>query len=656
MCGVVGYWKPRATEGADSLHGTVTRMSDSLVHRGPDAGGSWIDAGSGVALGHRRLSILDLTPHGAQPMATGDHHHVLTFNGEIYNHLEVRREIGTPTGGSWRGHSDTETLAEAIATFGFEGALARVKGMFAFAVWDSRRRVLRLAVDRMGEKPLYYGTRQGEFFFASEPKAFKAVPGWNPEVSRESLALLLRFNSIPAPHSIWNGVHKLEAGTFLEVSVRDSGDFTLRTARYWDLREVAKTSFANRFRGDDREATNELESRLREVIGRQMVADVPLGAFLSGGVDSSTVVALMQAQSSRPVSTFTIGFESRSHNEADDARRVATHLGTRHTEERLDWKSALDLIPRLPEVWSEPFADSSQLPTLLVAQLARRHVTVSLSGDAGDEVFGGYNRYVWANGRGRDMAGVPLILRQGIAALLRLPSPKRVDSVISLLGPLMPRGAKVPMIGDKLQKVAAVLGASDMSGVYRELVSQWPRPAELLPGVIEPAGWMEDSVRWDWCPDPVERMQVLDMLLYLPTDILTKVDRASMAVSLESRVPFLDPDLIAFALSLPLHMKIRGGKGKWLLREVLYRHVPRELIERPKMGFAIPLDAWLRGPLKDWAAALLDEGRLRREGYFRPEPVLKAWAEHLSGKANRQHALWTILMFQSWLEHQGGAA
>jgi asparagine synthase (glutamine-hydrolysing) len=656
MCGINGVWMAGGGAGEEFLRDTAVRMRDTLRHRGPDAEGVWTDAEAGLALGHRRLSILELSSNGAQPMASRDGRYVLSFNGELYNHLDVRREIDRCEPVAWRGHSDTETLVEAIAILGFETALDLLHGMFAFAIWDRRERTLRLAVDRMGEKPLYYGRNAAMFFFASESGAFRTLPGWKGEVNREALSLLLRFNSIPPPHSIYRDVWKLEPGCFLEVTASGSDGHRVKSARYWDLRAVAEQAFEHRFQGSPAEAVDALDARLRAVISRQMLSDVPLGAFLSGGVDSSTIVALMQAQSSAPVKTFTIGFESRGHNEADDARRVATHLGTEHTELRLGWRDALELIPRLPEIWSEPFGDSSQLPTLLVSQLARRQVTVSLSGDAGDELFAGYNRHQLAHGLGRRLDAWPRPLKVAAARALSAASPRAWDRAFSRFNAVLPGAARLPLPGEKIHKLADCLVARDGLDLYKTLVSNWRDPSLALPGVREPAGWIEDARGWKNSIDPVERMMLLDMLTYLPGDILTKVDRASMAVSLESRVPFLDPDLVAFALSLPLSLKLREGQGKWILRQVLYRYVPRALIDRPKQGFAVPLEDWLRGPLRDWAEALLDPARLRREGYFEPGPVRRLWEAHLSGKSTEHHALWNVLMFQAWLEKHGGAA
>jgi asparagine synthase (glutamine-hydrolysing) len=515
-----------------------------------------------------------------------------------------------------------------------------------------------MAVDRLGEKPLYYGQRPGEFFFASESRAFRVLPGWSPTVDRNVLGMYLRYGSVPAPYAIYEGVRKLEPGTMLEVRF-ESSQPVIRLSRYYDLPAKARVAASHRFSGSAQEAVDELDSRLRQVVARQMVSDVPLGAFLSGGVDSSSIVAIMQAQSNRPVKTFTIGFASREHDETQDARRVAEHLGTEHTELRLEWNDALAMIPRLPEFWSEPFADASQIPTLLVSELARSQVTVSLSGDAGDELFGGYNRHVWANGTGRTLNTLPPVLRRVMAAGLNALPPSLWSTLFETINPALPNALRVRPAGEKIGKLAKGLGARSTVDLYRKLVSHWEHPERLIFGLTEPHGWLEGAASWGPDQDPAETMMLIDMMQYLPSDILTKVDRASMAVSLESRVPFLDHELVEFALSLPTSYKIRDNQGKWVLRQVLDRYVPRALIDRPKMGFAVPLSSWLRGPLRDWAEELLDESRLRREGYFAPAPIRKAWEHHLSGRRNEQNALWTVLMFQAWLqkgEHPGGVS
>lgn len=646
MCGIAGWL------GLESATDVIVRVGDTLVHRGPDDGGSWIDADAGVALLHRRLSIVDLSPAGHQPMASAGGRYVIAFNGEIYNHLELRRDLeASGAGSAWRGHSDTETLLAALGAWGVEEALRRCVGMFAFALWDREARTLTLARDRMGEKPLYYGWQGRTFLFGSELKALRAHPVFRGEVDRNILTLYLRHNYVPAPYSIYRDVFKLPPGAYATLTATDSPGVPPRLTFYWRALDAAARPVRDDM--DDATALSELDAGLRRAIGGQMVADVPLGAFLSGGIDSSTVVALMQAQSSRPVKTFTIGFHEKGYNEAEHAHAVAAHLGCEHTELYVTPEQAMAVIPRLPELYDEPFADSSQIPTFLVAQLARQHVTVSLSGDGGDELFGGYNRYFWAARIWRGLGSTPYALRAGVAGAMTGLSPATWNRLFDVAGFMLPARFRYANSGDKLHKLAEMLAARSPEEVYLYLVSQWKQPADLVPGATEPPTVLTDRQRWAPLERFESRMMYLDQMSYMPDDILVKVDRAAMGVSLETRVPMLDHRLVEFAWQLPMRMKIRDGQGKWLLRQVLYRYVPKALIERPKMGFGVPIDAWLRGPLREWAEALLSTERLVQEGYFNPEPIREKWQEHLSGRRNWAYYIWTILMFQTWLERQG---
>lgn len=638
MCGIVGIF----SQSGDLF--PIDAMTLALGHRGPDAGAVWLDAEGGIALGHRRLSIVDLSKAGAQPMHSPSGRFVLVFNGEIYNHLELRQLLGYTL---WRGHSDTETLLAAIEAWGLEKALSHSVGMFAFALWDTRERHLFLARDRMGEKPLYYGWQGRAFLFASELKALCRHPAFGADIDRGALALYMRHNAVPAPHSIYTGIRKLPPGTFLCVT-QDAPDTCPQT--YWSVDDVARKGLAAPFSGSDSDAVAELDVLLRQAISGQMVADVPLGAFLSGGLDSSTVVALMQAQSSRPVQTFSIGFAEAGYNEAEHAEAVAAHLGTDHTELYVTARQALDVIPRLPLIYDEPFADSSQIPTFLVAELARRHVTVSLSGDGGDELFAGYNRYIWTRSIWNAVRFWPRPVRRRFCRLLtRIPT-SSWDTFFAVAMRLLPKGWRYSNPGDRMHKLAEILDAADPRGIYQALVSHWKEPEALVLGAREPEILLADPVPWRELGDVENVMMYLDQQTYMPDDILVKVDRAAMAVSLESRVPFLDHRVVEFAWSVPLSMKLRHGQSKWLLRQVLYRYVPLALVDRPKAGFGIPLDAWLRGPLREWAEALLAESRLRAEGFFAPEPIRRKWAEHLSGARNWSYLLWDVLMFQAWLE------
>lgn len=682
MCGFAGYL------GGDVIadEAVLRAMSDRIVHRGPDDGGYWFDKEQRIGLGHRRLSIVDLSPAGHQPMESAQGRYVIAFNGEIYNHLELRKELEkldchgslslamtedgldchgsvnlaktdagldchglAMTGGGWRGHSDTETLLAGIEAWGLEATLKKSVGMFAIALWDKQTGVLTLARDRMGEKPLYYGW-QGEgaervFLFGSELKALKAHPNFKAQIDRGSLSLFLRHNYIPAPYSIYQGISKLEPGCMLSVSLMQTVPVV---SKYWDIVSVAKAGMERPFAGSTDAAVDALEELAKRAISQQMMADVPLGAFLSGGIDSSTVVALMQSQSMRPVKTFTIGFNEAGYNEAVHAKAVAQHLGTEHTELYVTPEQAMAVIPRLPEMYCEPFADSSQIPTFLVSQLAKQHVTVSLSGDAGDELFCGYNRYILTKRLWHKLNAIPAPLRGLVANAITTLSPARWDQLAGII----PGAGKWSMLGDKLHKGAGVLSSRSVDELYLGMTSHFTDPDAWVIGGYEP-----DTKLTGLMPNlegvgEVERMMVLDALSYLPDDILVKVDRAGMATSLEGRVPFLDHRLVEFAWTLPVEYKLREGVSKWPLRQVLYRYVPQELIDRPKMGFGVPLHDWLRGPLRDWAESLLDEGRLSKEGYFNPAKVRKIWLEHLSGKRNWMTRLWCILMFQAWLERQ----
>lgn len=642
MCGVTGQIISPPSMSGSNLVETTVLMASQLLHRGPDDTGTWHDEAAGICLAHRRLSILDLSKEGHQPMFSADGRFVMVFNGEIYNYAELRSEL---PGVAWRGHSDTEVMLAAIAQWGLVKAVGRFVGMFAFALWDRFEKQLYLVRDRIGEKPLYYGWIGNIFMFGSELKALCAHPGWKAEVDREALALYLQFNYIPAPFTIYHGIRKLEAGCIACIDPAQKGR-QLEIQRYWSLQEVV-----SRPRRDISSALaiEQGEGLLSQSIRDQMVADVSIGAFLSGGIDSSLVVALMQKQSARPVRTFTIGFHEKAYNEAAHAALVARHLGTEHTEFYVTPQDALDVISLLPALYDEPFADSSQVPTYLLARLTRQHVTVSLSGDGGDEFFGGYNRYFWGDNIWNRIKRVPLPVRKASAQMLRALSPESWDRVFFLLEPALPKRLRYSALGDKLHKLANLLGARQASEVFLNLISLWDGKAVVL-GTLPSLTKARNPFLCQRGLDFTEYMMCMDALTYLPDDIMVKVDRATMGVSLESRTPFLDHRVMEFAWSLPLDLKIRHGQGKWLLRQILYKHVPRELIERPKMGFGIPIDSWLRGPLRDWAEALLDESRLRREGYFVPGPIRQKWAEHLSGKRNWQYHLWGVLMFQAWRE------
>ena len=698
MCGFSGFLTTD-TSVLTCAEPVAISMALAIQHRGPDDAGAWADASAGIALGFRRLSILDLSSAGHQPMHSASGRFVMSFNGEIYNHTELRdllsaAQLGT-LAQSWRGHSDSETLLACFEAWGIEETFQKTLGMFAIALWDTHTRTLHLARDRFGEKPLYYGwantadTSTSAFVFGSEIKALRAYPGFANPVSREALALYMRFTYVPAPYSIYQNIFKLEPGCMLSidpsVALQQEGKLLkaghqvpsvptaasaplrppsmhggLRMQRWWSLASVVEAGAQNQISTED-EALEVLEQRLKDAVHVQSLADVPLGAFLSGGVDSSCIVALMQAQASSPVKTFTVGFEEAGFDESPYARAVANHLGTEHNELFVSAKQAQAVIADLPKMFDEPFADSSQIPTHLVCKAARQQVTVALSGDAGDELFGGYNRYFWGPRIWNRLDWLPYPARQALGAVIRSVPTAGWDAISWPVNALLPHSKRISRAGVNAHKLAGRLsGVRDMDDLYKSLVSEWQDPAQVVKGAVnggdrygvlcEPASMLSDPLPSDGADQHQLRMMYRDSMTYLTDDILCKVDRAAMATSLETRVPFLDHRVVELAWRLPLNMKIRNGQGKWALRQVLYKYVPKNLIERPKAGFAIPVGQWLRGPLKDWAEALLDEKRLEIEGYFYPRPIREKWAQHLSARYDHTASLWSVLMFQSWLE------
>ena len=648
MCGVVGFITPRKLVTRD----LVMSMARAVVHRGPDDEGCWMDPEMGLALGHCRLSIVDLSSGGHQPMRSRCGRYVISFNGEIYNFMALRKEIDAhlgPAAAAWRGQSDTEVMLEAIAAWGIEDAITRLVGMFAFALWDRERRVLHLGRDRLGEKPLYYGQIGGSFVFGSELKALRLFPGEGLEVDRDAVADLLRFGYVPSPKSIYRGICKLEPATLLAISVAPCGAYNLGTPyRYWSLdhsRGVPIDGVAPRAE----DLIERLDSLLAESVKQQMIADVPLGAFLSGGIDSSTVVALMQSQSGRRVRTFTIGFLDAEYDEARHARAVAEHLGTDHTELFATPGEAAAIIPKLPEMFDEPFADSSQIPTYIVSRLTRTQVKVSLSGDGGDELFGGYPRYRFAEALWRRTRLLPDWCRRLLSATVEALSERAWDDVLRWTLPSRARGQ---VNGHRLHRVAQIIDAGTFGEMYLRLVSQWQRSERMVLGARERTHLHRGSTADAGCPY-LEQMRRIDLESYLPDDILVKVDRASMSVGLESRAPMLDHRVVELAWRLPLDMLVHGGESKWILRRVLDRYVPRALVDRPKAGFRIPLASWLRTELRDWAEPLLDVQAIRSQGYLDPAPIRAMWEQHVSGQYDRQAYLWNVLMFQAWLGARG---
>ena len=665
MCGVTGLFGPIKNY---SLKDVAELMTGSLVHRGPDDDGVWLDADSRIALGHRRLAILDLSSQGHQPMLSSNGRYVMVFNGEIYNHLELRNELEKESVNSapqsWRGHSDTETLLACVSLWGVKKALERSVGMFALAVWDRFERQLYLGRDRIGEKPLYYGWVGGAFVFASELKALKCFPEFANPVDRNVLALYLRHCYVPSPYSIYENIFKLEPGCLLTITDQaiknppsaipkaplSENGFILD--RWWSLESLVSDCGQNQIT-DERTAIEMLETRLIESIKLQSIADVPLGAFLSGGIDSSSIVSLMQQHSSRPVKTFTIGFEEDGYNEAVYAKDIAKHLGTEHIELYMSSSDALSIIADLPQIYDEPFADSSQIPTHLVFCRARSEMKVALSGDGGDELFGGYNRYFWAQRIWNKVAWLPKPLRSILSNIITTIPTGSWDSLAKPFNACLPLKKRHTLVGDKAHKLASRLkNVNDLEELYYSLVSEWEDPAKVVLNSKEPSSILEKQSFFSGWEENEHRMMYCDAMTYLPDDILCKVDRAAMKVGLETRVPFLDHRVVELAWRLPLNLKIRNGQGKWVLRQVLNKYVPQKLIDRPKAGFAVPVEEWLPGPLMGWAEALLDESRLKREGYFDPNPIRKRWMEHRTGARNWTASLWTVIMFQTWLESQ----
>jgi asparagine synthase (glutamine-hydrolysing) len=638
MCGIAGFLSVETEDRAEMVT-IAASMTAALAHRGPDDRGLWTDVEAGIAFGQQRLAIVDLSLAGRQPMVSTCGRFVISYNGEIYNAPELRGELAAAGHNCvWRGHSDTEVLLEACARWGIEGAVRRTNGMFAFALWDRRRRVLHLARDRMGIKPLYWAQIPGRILFGSELKALRRHPAFAAEIDVNALAAFMRHGYLPAPHTIYCRARKLEPGAILSTKAGQKPTIL----RYWDMADIASATLSSSFDTCDEGAMAELEVLLMDSIKRQMVADVPLGVFLSGGVDSSTIAALMQAQASRPVRSFTVGFENKAYDEAPYAKALAEHLGTDHTELYVSAAQAREVVPSLPRIFDEPFADASQIPTFLLSKLTREHVTVALAGDGGDELFAGYRRYLQVE-RIERLMRMPRFLRRTTVLALHAFSPKGWDRALGLLSPKF----SARRFGDRLHKLADLLEVPETS-LYHRITGLWPEPSAIVPGGVE----VDEPAMPDARLSALERLQYNDVVTYLPEDILAKTDRASMAVGLEVRVPLLDHRVVEFASRLERRLKLRKGKSKWLLRQVLYRHVPEHLIERPKMGFSIPIDSWLRGPLRDWAEALLSAKRLSDEGFLDPTPVQRAWSAHILGTANHADRLWCVLMFQAWLEAQ----
>ncbi len=643
MCGFVGYYAPQ-NFAAD----LINKMGDAISYRGPDAAGYLREQSVGLHICHRRLSVIDLSEAGAQPMKSYTGRYDIIYNGEIYNYLQIRDEL--EKGGNayqWRGHSDTEIILQAFEIWGIEATLQKMVGMFAIALWDKQTKKLFLCRDRMGEKPMYYGWQEQTFFFGSELKAFLPHPAFGKNINPTAVSSFFKYNYVPGDSCIYEGIKKLKAGFFAEIDFQSKN---VLLTQYWDLKKHLPTEQVNGQKKSLQEWTSSLDELLKKAIKQQMVSDVPLGAFLSGGVDSSVIAALMQAQSSQKIKTFSIGFGDEKFNEAVYAKAVANHLGTDHTELYVSSQDALNVVPQLAKIYDEPFADSSQVPTFLLAKMAREKVTVSLSGDAGDELFSGYSRYLQVNNTWNKLQYLPVKVRENIGKLIVKTDGVKWDAWFERYKRLIPSRFHMSHFGDKMHKGAAVLGNPDEFSFYDGFITHWPSGSIMSNDVQAEMYNFSGAKGLSF----VEKMMFLDSITYLPDDILVKVDRAAMANSLETRVPFLDHRVVEFAWRIPMNLKLRDGKSKWLLRQVLYNYVPSNLIERPKMGFGVPLESWLRGPLKDWADELLSEQALNKHGLLKTHQIRSAWQAHLKGERSWHYRLWDVLMFQSWYQEYFG--
>ena len=639
MCGFAGFINPSPNRTVDELLAIAKAMNDRIAWRGPDDSAEWASAKAGVGIGHRRLSIIDLSALGRQPMVSACDRYVIVYNGEVYNFRDLQQTL-LKRGVNFKSQTDTEVILEAFSHLGIKETLSKMVGMFSLAIWDQNESRLILARDRLGIKPLYWGKVKDVVYFGSQPRAFSAHPEWRSELNREAVTSYFRHLYVPEPQTIYKDIQKLKPGSLVEI--HQTGE--IKHDVFWDGRKIAAGKCVNLSAISDCEGIDALEHVLGEAVGCRMIADVPLGAFLSGGIDSSTVVALMQAKSSEPIKTFSIGSYNEGFDEAEHAKKVARHLGTDHTELYLNGRDIIDILPNLSDWFDEPFADSSQLPTYLVSRLARQSVTVALSGDGGDELFAGYNRYVWDHGNLKHLLALPRSIRLMIANGLENVTPK----TLQLLQNLIPRSYRYPYMSDKLIKLANLLRVKDTSEIYWTLVSCWQHPENLVLDASEPTSVLDNLSLFEEAGSSTQYMQMMDLIGYLPGDILTKLDRASMAVSLEARVPILDHRVVEFAFGLPGHFKVRDGQSKWVLRQLLSKYVPNELVERPKMGFSIPLGDWLRQDLRDWTETLLDPVELRQDGILNADLIRRIWSEHLQGTADHQQKLWSVIAFQMW--------
>ena len=647
MCGLAGFIDNNRSRSSESLEALSHKMCSTLINRGPDDFGSWVDEKSGIAMSHRRLAIQDTTLAGHLPMVSKSGRYIIVYNGEIYNYKTLREEL-KKAGYFFRSQSDTEVLLAAIEIWGLSAALDKFVGMFAFALWDKNNHRLYLVRDRLGEKPLYYGIFGNVILFGSELKAFEVHDSFVKSINRDAISLLLRYNYIPAPYSIYDKIYKIKPGTFLEIKVENHKISTTEYT-YWAYKNFVMSEGIDNKIYNYKEAKLSIKDALTESIRSQMIADVPLGAFLSGGIDSSLIVSIMQSLSPDPIKTYTIGFDHSEYNEANDAKSIANYLGTDHTELYVTASQALNVIPKIPNIFDEPFADSSQIPTYLISKLASSNVTVSLSGDGGDELFGGYNRYYKGYSAWKNFSRMPYPINYIFSEIICSINPEKWNFLYNHFGKYISDEKNYKNIGDKLYKMADIIKINNPQDMYLSLVSFWNNTEQIVLNSSEPMSTPRDYDNWVENLDDRENMMFLDTISYLPDDILTKVDRSSMAVSLESRTPFLNHSLVELSQRIPIELKIKDGKGKWILRNILNDFIPANFIDKPKTGFGIPIAEWLRGPLKEWAEALIDSSRLKHDGYFNAELVTNMWDKHLNKSRNYGHHLWSILMFQAWL-------
>ncbi len=643
MCGIAGFWQPKENNKG-ALKEIIIDMINPISHRGPDDSGFYVDTNSGIALGNKRLSIIDLSANGHLPMESFSKRYIIVYNGEVYNYKELKKELINKFDIKFKSTSDTEVILAGFEVWGIEETLKKCNGMFAFALWDKRKKKLYLGRDRIGIKPIYFGIQDNILFFASELKAIKNNKFFKSDIDRDALSLFFRYSYIPAPYSIYKDIKKLKPAHYIVIN----RNLNLKENCYWDIRKITKECYQNPINLSTKETVNELERLLLDSVKKRMISDVPLGAFLSGGIDSSLMVALAQSQTSKAIQTFTVGFYDKNFNEAHYARKIAKYLKTDHNEIYISSDKAMEIIPKLPLIYDEPFSDPSEIPMFYISQFAKKKVTVSLSGDGGDELFGGYNRYIWADKIWNRLKYLPFSVRDCIKKMLKIIPTDYWDFLFLKFGGMLPDTINQAVPGDKLYKLADTLNCNSANNFFKSLISNWKNPVDIIINSKEPNTILDDNFISKVIPNFKERMMFFDLITYLPDDILTKVDRSSMAVSLEARVPFLDHKVIEFSKRLPTSFKIKNNTNKWILRKILYKYIPEKIMTRTKMGFGIPLNQWLKGDLREWAEELLDDTKIKSDGILNPKPIKNIWKEYLKGKGNWQYLLWDVLMFQAW--------